>query len=426
MMTSASRTASSTTDVTLTPSRSMPGGTSVGGPHTHTSAPSRVSSRTFERSTRLCSRSPRIATFSPASRPLCLRIVNASSRACVGCSCIPSPALMIFDRHTRDSRWHAPDEAWRRTIMSGDIASRLSAVSTSVSPLTTLEVAMATLRVSALSRFSATSNDVRVRVLGSKKRFTTVRPRSVGTFLIGRCAISCIASAVSRMSTISSGVRSAMPSRCRCCRRVAGGASATATGSLLVGLDDDFVMTVHLLKPDLNAFAARRRHVLTHVVGLDRQLAVSPVDEHDELDGTRTPEVDQRVERGADRPPCIEHVIHQHDHAVVDVEQDVGAAHERLRADGLPHQIVAVERDVERAVWDGLAGDPLELGRNAARQRHAALADADDREVVHTAIALDDLVRDAHERARHAIGIHDYRHKDSRSAKCEMRSAKWK
>ena len=48
--------------------------------------------------------------------------------------------------------------------MSGDIASRLSAVSASVSPLTTLEDATAMLSVSALSRFSAISNEVRVRV----------------------------------------------------------------------------------------------------------------------------------------------------------------------------------------------------------------------------------------------------------------------
>ena len=89
----------------------MPGGTSVGGPQSQTSAPSLVSSSTFERRTRLCSRSPAIATFSPAMRPLCWRIVKASSSACVGCSCMPSPALMIFERQTRDSRWHAPDEA---------------------------------------------------------------------------------------------------------------------------------------------------------------------------------------------------------------------------------------------------------------------------------------------------------------------------
>ena len=55
---------------------------------------------------------------------------------------------------------------------------------------------MATLSVSALSRFSAISNDVRVRVLGSKNRLTTVLPRSAGTFLIGREPTSFIASAV--------------------------------------------------------------------------------------------------------------------------------------------------------------------------------------------------------------------------------------
>jgi hypothetical protein len=54
---------------------------------------------------------------------------------------------------------------------------------------------------------------MRVRVLGSKNRLTTVRPRSVGTFLIGRAAISVIASAVSRIREISAGSRSAMPSR---------------------------------------------------------------------------------------------------------------------------------------------------------------------------------------------------------------------
>ena len=64
---------------------------------------------------------------------------------------------------------------------------------------------MAMLSVSALSRFSAISNDVRVRVLGSKNRLTTVLPRSAGTFLIGRVPTSFIASAVSRISAISSG-----------------------------------------------------------------------------------------------------------------------------------------------------------------------------------------------------------------------------
>ena len=81
-----------------------PGGINVGGPQSQTSAPSFVKSSTLERRTRLCSRSPRMATFSPFNVPLCRRIVNASSRACVGCSCMPSPALMIRERQTRASR----------------------------------------------------------------------------------------------------------------------------------------------------------------------------------------------------------------------------------------------------------------------------------------------------------------------------------
>jgi hypothetical protein len=74
---------------------------------------------------------------------------------------------MMRDLQSRDSRWPAPDEAWRRTIMSGAIASMFSAVSASVSPFCALDVEAAMLRVSALRRFSAISNDVRVRVLGS-------------------------------------------------------------------------------------------------------------------------------------------------------------------------------------------------------------------------------------------------------------------
>ncbi len=85
--------------------------------------------------------------------------------------------------------------------------------------------------VSALSRFSASSNDMRVRVLGSKNRLTTVRPRSVGTFLIGRVPTSFIASAVSRIRSISPGSSSAMPSRWRLRSAVAVRHPSTSTSS---------------------------------------------------------------------------------------------------------------------------------------------------------------------------------------------------
>jgi len=51
-----------------------------------------------------------MATFSPVRRPFRSRIVKASSSACVGCSCMPSPALTMAAWQMRDSRWQAPDD----------------------------------------------------------------------------------------------------------------------------------------------------------------------------------------------------------------------------------------------------------------------------------------------------------------------------
>jgi hypothetical protein len=75
---------------------------------------------------------------------------------------------MTFDSMRSARKRAAPEAGWRMTTMSICIASRLRAVSTSVSPLDTLDPATATLTVSALRRFSANSNEMRVRVDASK------------------------------------------------------------------------------------------------------------------------------------------------------------------------------------------------------------------------------------------------------------------
>ena len=144
---------------------------------------------------------------------------------------------------------------------------------------------MATLSVSALRRFSAISNDVRVRVLGSKNRLTTVRPRSVGTFLMVRWPTSFIASAVSRIEHDLLGAEVGDAEQVLLASAVSGGAAAwlmwTLHGSILPA--DHFVDAVELAQAHLHALLARRRHVLADVVGLDRQLAMAAIDEHHEL-----------------------------------------------------------------------------------------------------------------------------------------------
>ena len=80
------------------------------------------------------------------------------------------------------------------------------AVSLSVSPFETEEPDVEKLMVSAERRFSASSKEMRVRVEASKKRLTTVTPRSVGTRLIGRSKTSRNSRAVRKMRWISSGL----------------------------------------------------------------------------------------------------------------------------------------------------------------------------------------------------------------------------
>jgi hypothetical protein len=66
--------------------------------------------------------------------------------------------------------------------MSALSAWMFSAVSRRVSPLVVLELAASKAITSALRRFAAMSNAMRVRVLGSRKRLTIVLPRRAGTF----------------------------------------------------------------------------------------------------------------------------------------------------------------------------------------------------------------------------------------------------
>ena len=97
--------------------------------------------------------------------------------------------------------------------MSTFMARMLFTVSMSVSPFLVLLLELLKLRMSALSRFSASSKLIRVRVLFSKKRLAMVMSRREGTFLMGRASTSLNPSAVRKMSSMSCTVRSSIPSR---------------------------------------------------------------------------------------------------------------------------------------------------------------------------------------------------------------------
>ena len=83
-----------------------------------------------------------------------------------------------------------------------------------LSPLDTDEPFAEKVMTSADSRFAAASKEIRVRVESSKKRLTTVRPRSTGSFFTSWVETRLISSAVSSRSIASVRERSAVESRC--------------------------------------------------------------------------------------------------------------------------------------------------------------------------------------------------------------------
>src|SRR5687768_16196636 len=161
------------------------------------------------------------------------------------------------------------------TIMLGCMATRLSAVSMSVSPFSTADPEAAKFSVSAERRFSAISKDTRVRVDASMKRLMTSCPRNAGTFFTGRTLTSLNPSAVSRISSISSGVRNSMPRR-SFERRAEVGVRISAASFLH---DQHFVLAVGLGELDLDHFFRVGGDGLADDVGVDGKLAVAAVDE---------------------------------------------------------------------------------------------------------------------------------------------------
>src|SRR5207244_13168509 len=90
-----------------------------------------------------------------------------------------------------------------------------------------------------------------------------------------------------------------------------------------------------------------------------------------------------------------EDVVHQDDGLVLDRERDVGATDHGRAAQV---EVVAVERDVERAHGQRGAVDARDLGGQPLGEGDAAGAEPDEREILRAGVPLEDLVRDAGQR----------------------------
>ena len=147
---------------------------------------------------------------------------------------------------------------------------------------------------------------------------------------------------------------------------------------------------------------------------------MASIDQDGELYPRGPAELEERVDRGADRPARVEDVVDDDDRSPLDRERNARRAHHRL-ALGSPAaapnmHVVAMEGDVERAERQLDLGPLGDEPPQARRERHAARLDADEREslepsqfVVGDAFPMgspfDDLVGDAGERLRDRLCV---------------------
>src|ERR687890_883032 len=218
-------------------------------------------------------------------------------------------------------------------------------------------------------RLAASSKETAVLVEASKKARQTVLPSSAS---LTRPSANALAR--SRISLMSSRP---MSSRVK---------------KLLVSNDDHPVLPIGLLQVDKHSFATRGRHVLTDVVGPDRQLSVAAVDENRQPDGGGPPELEERVHRGASGPTRVENVVDEDHGLACHVERHAAAPHFGI----LFFEVVTMERYIQRADGELKAFELADVRRDPPRQRDPAGKHPHEREPVEArGVALQDLVRDA-------------------------------
>src|SRR5271170_529687 len=344
--------------------------------------------------------SPRIVTFSPAIFSLCSRIVKASSNACVGCSCAPSPALMMLALTTRDRKCGAPDALCRMTMKSILSASRLRAVSLSVSPFLNDDDSAEKFTMSAVSRCAASSKLMRVRVDGSTKKLMTVLPRSAGTFLMARSPTALNARAVSSTVRISSTVSDSMSSKC------------FLVQVILFSLQNHFIF---FADARVNLFIRSRRHIFADEIRLDGQFAMAAINQHRQLNFLWPAKIIQRIHRRARGAAAEQNIVHEHNRFAAYVERNFRWVNFWR---GAAVQIVAVHGNVETADRNILFPDFRKNFSEPLCERHAAGGNPDEHDFGAVLVALGDFMRDARERALNRVGVEDdvrFRHKKART-----------
>ena len=267
--------------------------------------------------------------------------------------------------------------------MSIRIASRFRAVSTSVSPLRTLEPDGDVHRVGRQALLGELERDARARRV-LEEQIDDRRAAERRHLLDG-----ALADLLERLGGIENEkylfARQRLEAEEVLAERACHGSSSPRAGTMTTAVRPSSSSTMTSTRsPGLDGDR------LADDVRVDWKLASSAIDEDRERDPRGPAEIGELVERRAHGAAGVENIVDDHDVHALDSPRQTRRADNRSRADGL--EVVAVERDVERALRNLDSFALFDESDEPAGELHAATLNSDDDEIGRAVVQLDDLV----------------------------------
>src|SRR5688572_18557395 len=134
-------------------------------------------------------------------------------------------------------------------------------------------------------------------------------------------------------------------------------------------------------------------------IGVDGELSAATVDQNGERDARRSAKIRQFIHGRAHRAAGVEHVVHDHDVAAIEAERKAGLSYDGTWPNRL--QVIAIQRDVERAPCDASTFAFVDESGYPLGQLDAAALDADKDQVIRSRKKLDHLIGHASQCASH-------------------------
>src|SRR6267143_710987 len=153
------------------------------------------------------------------------------------------------------------------------------------------------------------------------------------------------------------------------------------------------ILAVDFLHQDANFLMDRCGDIFPYIICLDGELSMPPVDHDGKLNSRRSSQINELIESGTYCASCIKDVVHEDDVLTGHIERDDGSLEKRLLTP--PSEIVAIERDIQKAELKLLVFQSLDLLDEASGEELPPRADAYNSDRLSALVVFQDFVRES-------------------------------